>query len=239
MRHDFRPVLEPALEAIYAIEETGKAAGLQRALHHLAAEAERIAETYADMGADHAGPLFNRVMGNQASDGAYFTRPIAASLAARLTLDVCGAPDWSDPDVWRTHKIVDLASGSGTLLAAMLSDMKRRATERGADTETLTSLQKIAVEDTIKGLDINPVSLQLAASQLTAGNQRVSYRRMGLHLMPTGPTGMFRTAYMPARSNCWGSGLSFKDRMSWTSVTMSLVPKRRGRRWATPNLKTP
>ena len=83
MRHDFRPVLEPALEAIYAIEETAKLAGLERALHHLAAEAERIAETYADMGADHAGPLFNRVMGNQASDGAFFTRPVAASLAAR------------------------------------------------------------------------------------------------------------------------------------------------------------
>ncbi len=187
MRHDFRPVLEPALEAIYAIEETGKAAGLQRALHHLAAEAERIAETYADMGADHAGPLFNRVMGNQASDGAFFTRPVAASLAARLTLDTCRDQDWSDPEVWKWHKTVDLACGSGTLLAAMLSDMKRRATERGADTETLTSLQKIAVEDTIKGLDINPVSLQLAASQLTAGNQRVSYRRMGLHLMPYGP----------------------------------------------------
>ena len=187
MRHDFRPVLEPALEAIYAVEETGKTAGLQRALHHLAAEAERIAETYADMGADHAGPLFNRVMGNQASDGAYFTRPVAASLAARLTLDACGAQDWSDPDVWRTHKTVDLACGSGTLLAAMLSDMKRRAADRGANSETLTSLQKIAVENTIKGLDINPVSLQLAASQLTAGNQRVSYSRMGLHLMPYGP----------------------------------------------------
>ena len=187
MRHDFRPVLEPALEAIYAIEATGKAAGLQRALHHLAAEAERIAGTYADMGADHAGPLFNRVMGNQASDGAYFTRPVAASLAARLTLDVCDAPDWSDPEVWRAHKTVDLACGSGTLLAAMLSEMKRRAMEQGAKTENLTALQKIAVEDVIKGLDINPVSLQLAASQLTAGNQRVSYRRMGLHLMPYGP----------------------------------------------------
>ncbi len=82
---------------------------------------------------------------------------------------------------------MDLACGSGTLLAAMLSDMKRRAAERGADTETLTQLQKLAVEDVIKGLDINPVSLQLAASQLTAGNQRVSYRRMGLHQMPYGP----------------------------------------------------
>ena len=81
--HDFRPVLEPALAAIDAIEETNKTAGLERALHHIAAEAERIAETYADMGADHAGPLFNRVMGNQASDGAFFTRPVAASIACQ------------------------------------------------------------------------------------------------------------------------------------------------------------
>lgn len=187
MRHDFRPVLEPALEAIYAVETTGKTTGLERALHHLAAEAERIAETYADMGADHAGPLFNRVMGNQASDGAFFTRPAAASLAARLTLDACGDQDWSDTEVWRKHKTVDLACGSGTLLAAMLTDMKRRALHKGADDEQLTQLQKLAVEDVIKGLDINPVSLQLAASQLTAGNHRVSYRRMGLHLMPYGP----------------------------------------------------
>ena len=187
MRHDFRPVLEPALEAIYAVEISGKIAGLERALHHLAAEAERIAETYADMGADHAGPLFNRVMGNQASDGAYFTRPTAASIAARLTLDACGEQDWTDPKVWREHKTVDLACGSGTLLAAMLTDMKRRAAELGADSETLAQLQKLAVEDVIKGLDINPVSLQLAASQLTAGNHRVSYRRMGLHQMPYGP----------------------------------------------------
>ena len=47
MRYDCRPVLEPALEAIYAVETTGKTAGLERALHHLAAEAERIAESWA------------------------------------------------------------------------------------------------------------------------------------------------------------------------------------------------
>ena len=187
MRHDFRPVLEPAVEAIQAIEDTGKLAGLERALRHIAAEAERIAETYADMGADHAGPLFNKVMGNQASDGAYFTRPVAASIAARLTLDACGDVNWADPAVWRAHKTVDLACGSGTLLAATLTDMKRRAKEQGADEDQLAVLQKLAVEETLKGLDINPVSLQLAASQLTAGNHNISYRQMGLHLMPYGP----------------------------------------------------
>ena len=187
MWHDFRPVLEPALKAIYEIENTGKTSGLERALRHIAAEAERIAETYADMGADHAGPLFNRVMGNQASDGAFFTRPTAASIAARLTLDVCGDADWSEDQVWKDHKIVDLACGSGTLLAAMLTDMKRRARSRGASIAELAQLQKLAVEETLKGLDINPVSLQLAAAQLTAGNQEIRYRRMGLHLMPYGP----------------------------------------------------
>ncbi len=186
-RHDFRPVLEPALETIYAVDETGKTAGLERALRHLAAEAERIAETYADMGADHAGPLFNRVMGNQASDGAFFTRPTAAALAARLTLDAVGDQDWTDPNVWRNHKTVDLACGSGTLLAAMLTDMKRRAQEQGASEERLAELQKVGVEDVIKGMDINPVSLQLAAAQLTAGNKDVRYRKMGLHQMPYGP----------------------------------------------------
>ena len=187
MRHDFRPVLEPAVNAIEAIEDTGKLAGLERALRHIAAEAERIAETYADMGADHAGPLFNRVMGNQASDGAYFTKPTAASISARLTLDPCGDADWSEAQVWRDHKIVDLACGSGTLLAAMLTDMKRRAEQRGASKDRLPELQKLAVEETIKGLDINPVSLQLAASQLTTGNQEIRYRQMGLHLMAYGP----------------------------------------------------
>ena len=187
MRHDFHPVLAPAVETLQAIEDTGKTAGLERALRHIAAEAERIAETYADMGADHAGPLFNRVMGNQASDGAYFTRPVAASIAARLTLDACGDVDWTDPETWKRHKTVDLACGSGTLLAAMLADMKRRAREQGASAAQLADLQKLTVEETIKGLDINPVSLQLAASQLTTGNQEIRYRKMGLHLMPYGP----------------------------------------------------
>ena len=184
---DFRPVIEPALEAIRAVEHTGRAGGLVRAIRHIAKEAEELAASYADLGADHAGPLFNRVMGNQASDGAYFTRPVAASIAARLTLDALGEQDWTDEETWRFHKTVDLACGSGTLLTAMLTEMKRRAKEQGATANEIGRLQKTAVEDTLKGMDINPISLQLAASQLTTGNQDIGYRRMGLHQMPYGP----------------------------------------------------
>ncbi len=185
-RHDFMAVLAPAVDAIHVIKDTGKKVGLERALHHIAAEAGRIAETYADMGSDHAGALFNKVMGDQDSDGAYFTRPPAAALAAKLALDACGPVKWRDEGEWR-RKAVDLACGSGTLLAALLSEMKRRAGGEGANQDELAHLQKIAVEDGLKGLDVNPVSLQLAAAQLTQGNRNIRYRRMGLHLMPYGP----------------------------------------------------
>ena len=188
---DFVPVVKPAREVIYSIERTGRLAGLERALRHLAAEAERIAETYADMGADHAGPLFNKVMGNQAADGAYFTRPPAATMTARLTLDACDSDgaDWLNPSTWLERRAVDLACGSGTLLAALLAEMKRRARDQGGTERELAQLQRRAVEDVLAGMDINAVSLQLAATQLTAGNTDVRYRRMGLYLMPHGPTG--------------------------------------------------
>ena len=185
--HDFKPVMDPAVRAINAIEDTGRTTGLELALRYLAGEAARIAETYADMGSDHAGPLFNRVMGDQKSDGAFFTRPPAASIAAKLTLDAAGSADWTSPDTWRANKTLDLACGSGTLLAAMLAEMKRRARQQGATERQITDLHRLAVEETIKGLDINPVSLQLAASQLTAGNHYIRYRKMGLHQMPYGP----------------------------------------------------
>ena len=138
------------------------------------------------MGTDHAGALFNKVMGDQASDGALLTRPVAATMTAKLAveaIDPGNTLDWSDPGVWRRHKTVDLACGSGTLLTAAMTEMKRRAKLRGADPDQLAELQKVAVEETLKGLDINPVSLQLAATQLMAGNTDVKYRKMGLHLM--------------------------------------------------------
>ena len=62
---DFRPVIEPALQAIRAVERTGRTGGLVMAVRHIAKEAEELAASYADLGADHAGPLFNRVMGNR------------------------------------------------------------------------------------------------------------------------------------------------------------------------------
>ena len=232
-RQDFLPVIEPASLALSTARRTGRLGGLRRALRHIAAEAEQIAETYADMGADHAGALFNKVMGDQSSDGAFFTRPVAADITARLALDAIDPKnmlDWTDPDVWRDHKTVDLACGSGTLLTAMLTEMKRRAAARGAGREHLAHLQKVAVEETLKGLDINPVSLQLAATQLMAGNTDVKYRRMGLHLMPYGPqpdgSVAAGTPELFGRQDIVNAGRLFDDAATSTSIKTGAEPDR-------------
>ena len=202
---DFRPVIEPALEAIRAMERTGRTGGLVMAVRHIAKEAEELAASYADLGADHAGPLFNRVMGNQASDGAYFTRPVAASIAARLTLDALGEQDWTDEETWRSHKTVDLACGSGTLLTAMLTEMKRRAVEQGATASEIGQLQKTAVENTLKGMDITTPSrcnwLPLSSPPATRTSATAAW---GCTECPTAPTPATQRKYRRERWNCWG-----------------------------------
>ncbi len=187
IRTDYETVFEPAIDILDTIEDkSSRKGGLERALHHIAKEAERIAETYSNMGMDHAGPLFNRVMGDQASDGAYFTRPLAAVMAASLALDCCEDIDWTNEEDWKANKIVDLACGSGTLLAAALTDMRRRAKSAGANKQMVRKLDRVAVEHTLKGFDINAVSLQLAAAQLSIGNAEVRFNNMGLYRLPYG-----------------------------------------------------
>ena len=150
---DYKAVFKPAIEILDVIEEqSNRLGGLERALHHIAAEAERIAETYADMGMDHAGPLFNRVMGDQSSDGAYFTRPLAALTLAKLALDLCEDVDWTKKEDLKATKIVDLACGSGTLLAACLAEIRRRGRSGGADRTLVSMLHRTAVEYSLKRL---------------------------------------------------------------------------------------
>ena len=117
--------------------------------------------------------------------------------------------------------------------------MKRRAREQGASETEIAGLQRLAVEDTIKGLDINPVSLQLAASQLTAGNQQISYRRMGLHLMPYGPQPITWRRYRQGLWSYWARGPSSPGTANWDSRTTESGLRPYGASGTTLGWKTP
>ena len=184
---DYQPVFERARDLlVFVTREERKTAALGAAIRRIAKDAELIADTYAEMGMDHAGELFNKVMGDQRSDGAYFTRPLAATMLSEMALHATGEDGWNDLATYNRMRMFDPTCGSGTLLVAWLSGLKRRYRVSGADESQMQQFHRKGVEYWVAGLDINEVSLQLAGAQLSLGDTRVRYRRMELHKMPYG-----------------------------------------------------
>ena len=184
---DYEPVFKIARNMIVRItRRLRRTVGIDAAIRGIVTDAVEIADSYANMGMDHAGELFNEVMGDQASDGAYFTKPVAAMMLGELMAEALEVEDWTTKRAWDKAACFDPTCGSGTLLVAFGQALKRRARAQGAGRRTLQKMHKHLVEHVLMGMDINPVSLQLAGAQLTLGDTAVRYQRMNLWRMPYG-----------------------------------------------------
>ena len=188
LEKDYAPVFRPAL-AVLAVLPHSKAVG--NAIRVLAECANRVADSLSELGYDHAGPLYHRILGSAKSDGAFYTNNLSAIMLARLAL-ADDLIDWSDPDAVSKLRVIDPACGTGTLLMACLQTIKARVTGRGKeemDDGQSNALHKRVVEDVLCGLDINQHGVQLAACNMTLGAPTVDYERMNLVTMPHGPQG--------------------------------------------------
>ena len=178
---DYQPIFKEARNLIrHVTRRERKTAGLNEAVRRIVTDALEIGETYAHMEMDHAGQLFNEVMGDQAADGAYFTRPHAAVMLGGLAIEALDEEDWSAKETWNRAQVFDPTCGSGTLLTAYLTAAKAKARKDGAGPEKVQALHRYGVEQMLMGLDVNPVSLQLAGAQMTLGDPAVRYDRMNL-----------------------------------------------------------
>ena len=186
--HDYKPVFQPARRVATVIRDSEYRTAGWRAVRRLIEWAEENTDYYQQMGMEYAGQLFSRVMGHQAADGAYFTRPEAARLLAELALDQTSVERFSDPREWLKLKATDLACGSGTLLDAWIESGKDRIRAEGGDEQRCAMWHKKAVEQLTTGLDINPVSLQMAAGRFILGNLSVDYRKISLYELAHGRT---------------------------------------------------
>ena len=186
--HDYKPVFQPARRVATVIRNSEYRTAGWRAVRRLIEWAEENTDYYQQMGMEYAGQLFSRVMGHQAADGAYFTRPEAARLLAELALDQTSVERFSDPREWHKLKATDLACGSGTLLDAWIETGKDRIRADGGDEQRCGMWHKKAVEQLTTGLDINPVSLQMAAGRFILGNLSVDYRKISLYELEHGRT---------------------------------------------------
>lgn len=188
LRQDYRPVFEPAIAVLTALPESE---AVHRALRRTASEANGIADSLSELGYDHAGPLYHRILGSARSDGAFYTRNTSALLLARLALNEDLA-DWTSGKKVRRLRILDPACGTGTLLMAALRTIKDRmaAAKPGEGKKKRRrreqKLHRRLVEDSICGMDINRYGVQLAACNLTLGAPSVDYRRMNLHTLRHG-----------------------------------------------------
>lgn len=185
---DYRPIFEPALEVIRSAGMAGETAeGMRQALRTLARHCEEIADIYARMGMDHAGELFQAAMDHPDADGAYYTLTPGAMLLAELACDLKADendPLWKEIDIWQGLTVLDPACGSGTLLTAMATAIKRRAELQEASEEELQRLHVTLVEGSLTGLDINARAIQIAASQLALPTAGCQLKQMGLWTMP-------------------------------------------------------
>lgn len=185
LERDYRPVFGPALTVLDALPAED---GVKRGLRLLVSCANAVADSLSELGYDHAGPLYHRILDTAASDGAFYTTNTAALLLAELALPP-GLLNWRNPDDISKLRIIDPACGTGTLLMAALKTIKERALDGRSESEAARiagPLHKDLVENAICGLDINHQAVQLAASNLTLGAPDVDYTRMNVHSMAHG-----------------------------------------------------
>ena len=195
LQHDYEPVSTIARDILCDVTRAGrKTAMLDAAVAGIIEQSRDAAEQYARAGADYAGELFNRIMHDRASDGAYFTRPEAGALLAGLALHATEETNFTNGKIVSRLRALDPTCGSGTLLQAWLTAIKRKARDNGATDALLSGMHRRIVEDALTGLDVNRVSIQLAGAMLMIGDTRVQYGRMGLQTMPYGPQREQRTA---------------------------------------------
>ncbi len=184
LEKDYAPVFQDATALLRKLSQIDSISSAIRTLIQCAID---NATTLNELGFDHAGPLYHKVLGTAQSDGAFYTKNLSGYLLAGLAFDK-GFIDWKDPEAVNNLHIIDPACGTGTLLMAALNIIKKRAAvAQNLNEAGVNKLHKRLVETGIYGFDINKYSVQLAACNLTIGAPDTDYERINLHTLQHGP----------------------------------------------------
>ena len=184
LEKDYIPVFGPALSIVEALpdDETD----IKTAIYRMVDHANNVADSLSELGYDHSGPLYHKILGTAKSDSANYTKNVSALILTRLTF-MDDFTDWNDADNVKRLRIMDPACGTGTLLMASLKTIKDRMNYDNLDGYLQDVVHRRMVENVLYGLDINRHAVQLAACNLTLGAPTIEYKNMNLYTMKHGP----------------------------------------------------
>ena len=183
LEKDYAPVFEPALKVVETLPDLPI---VKKAIHRMVDRANSVADSLGELGYDHSGPLYHKILGTAKSDSANYTDNVSAIMLARLAFSE-NFIDWHDKDRLKQLRVIDPACGTGTLLMAALKTIKDRMKPDKLANESNGAVHRWLVEDVLCGLDINRHAVQLAACNLTLGAPTVEYKNMNLYTMKHGP----------------------------------------------------
>ena len=183
LEKDYAPVFEPALKIVETLPDLP---AVKKAIYRIVDRANSVADSLGELGYDHSGPLYHKILGTAKSDSANYTDNVSAIMLARLTFSE-NFIDWHDRDKIKQLRVIDPACGTGTLLMAALKTIKDRMECDKLDDESNDAVHRWLVEDVLRGMDINRHAVQLAACNLTLGSPTVEYKNMNLYTMKHGP----------------------------------------------------
>ena len=102
-------------------------AGVKKAIYRMVDRANSVADSLSELGYDHSGPLYHKILGTAKSDSANYTGNVSALMLARLAFsDDFANSNWHDTDKIKQLRIMDPACGTGTLLMSALKTIKDR-----------------------------------------------------------------------------------------------------------------
>lgn len=130
---------------------------------------------------DFAGELFPKLLDDREETAAHYTLPETAELLAQLAVSRIDFPNWSSsPDV-AGLRLADMACGTGSLLRAAYTALRRRHEAAGGSGE---NLHKTMMEESITGLDINSLASHMTAAGLSLTELETEYHHTNVAAVP-------------------------------------------------------
>ena len=171
---NYYPIFDIARQILELIPE-GLAADV---LGTLAATAQELIREGVTRSHDLSGVVFQRLIADRKFLATFYTTPSAAALLAILAM-----PERSDEALYTEFRVADFSCGTGTLLSAAY---RRLLTLHEAHGGNSAQFHRSAMEGSIVGTDIMPMSVHLTASMLASAYPSEQFSKTRLYTLPYG-----------------------------------------------------